>query len=64
MPNQPSNDILNPSQLIIPKISEATRDLLVAEEGTLIYNLDTNKLNVCDVDRTAGAGSWAPITST
>jgi hypothetical protein len=56
-------DVMNPQALIIPKITEAVRDTLVAEEGTLIYNLDTNKLNVCDVDRTAGATSWAPVTS-
>jgi hypothetical protein len=57
------NTILEPKVLVIPKITEAVRDTLVAEEGTLIYNLDTNKLNVCDVDRSAGAGSWAPVTS-
>ena len=56
-------DISNPIALIIPKITEAVRDVLVAEEGTLIYNLDTNKLNVCDVDRTAGATSWSIVTS-
>jgi len=60
----PTNEILNPNVIVIPKISEATRDLLKAEEGTLIYNLDTNKLNICDVDRTVGATSWGLVTST
>ena len=64
MPNQPSNDVLNPLSLIIPKITEAERDLLKAEEGTIIYNLDTNLLNFCDVDRAVGATSWAVVTST
>ena len=49
--------------LVIPKITQAVRDTLVAEEGTIIYNLDSNKLNVCDVDRTANATSWSIITS-
>jgi len=62
--SNPTNEILEPNVLVIPKITEAIRDTLVAEEGTLIYNLDTNKLNVCDADRTAGAASWAPVTST
>ncbi len=61
--SSPSDELLNPKSLVIPKISEATRDLLVAEEGTLIYNLDSNKLNICDTSRTAGSGSWAVVTS-
>ena len=61
--SNPTNEQLNPVSIVIPKITETKRDLLVAEEGTLIYNLDTNKLNVCDVDHTAGATSWSVITS-
>ena len=64
MPSDSNNDILYPKQLIIPKITEAARDLLKAEEGTLIYNLDTNTLNICDVDRTVGATSWGLVTTT
>ena len=60
----PTNEILNPNVLVIPKITEAVRDTLKAEEGTLIYNLDTNALNICDVDRTVGATSWGLVTST
>ena len=59
----PNDELLNPKSLVIPKITEAVRDLLVAEEGTLIYNLDSNKLNICDVSRVAGASSWAVVTS-
>ena len=61
--SNPTDELLNPKNLVIPKITEAKRDLLVAEEGTLIYNLDSNKLNICDVSRTAGSGSWAIVTS-
>ena len=61
--SNPTNEHLTPRTLVIPKMTEAVRDTLVAEEGTLIYNLDTNKLNFCDIDRTVGAGSWATVTS-
>jgi len=60
----PTNEILNPEVLVIPKITEAIRDTLKAEEGTLIYNLDTNTLNICDVDKTVGATSWGLVTTT
>jgi len=64
MPDQPNNDILIPRVIIIPKMSEADRDLLKAEEGTLIYNTDTNTLNICDVDRVVNATSWGLVTTT
>lgn len=64
MPDQPSNDILNNlKSIVLPKMTTAVRDALVAELGTIIYNTTTNKINFCDVDRTAGAGSWAAVTS-
>ncbi len=59
----PTDELLNPKSLVIPKMTETIRDLLVAEEGTLIYNVTTNKLNICDVSRTAGSSSWAVVTS-
>lgn len=48
--------------LVIPKITEAVRDTLVAEVGTIIYNTTSNKLNFCKT-AAAGAGSWEAITS-
>ena len=60
----PTNEILNPNVLVIQKITEAIRDTLKAEEGTLIYNLDTNTLNICDIDKTVGATSWGLVTTT
>jgi len=59
-----SGEILTPKFLVIPKYSTTERDLLVAEEGTIIYNITTNTLNVCDVERTAGATSWGVVTLT
>ena len=63
MPSDTNNDLLYPKSLVIPKITEAIRDTLKAEEGTLIYNLDTNTLNICDVDKTVGATSWGLVTT-
>lgn len=48
--------------LVIPKYTEAVRDTLVAEVGTIIYNTTSNKLNFCKT-AAAGAGSWEAITS-
>jgi len=57
-----SGEILKPSVIVVPKVAEATRDLMVAEIGTLIYNTDTDKLNFC-VTAAAGAGNWEAVTS-
>lgn len=57
-----TNDILNPVALILPKVTSAVRDTLVAEVGTVIYNTTTNKLNFCKT-KAAGAGSWEAVTS-
>lgn len=56
------SDVLNPLALIIPKVSEAVRDTMVAEIGTIIYNTDTDKLNFCKT-AAAGAGNWEAVTS-
>ena len=57
-----TNDVLNPVALILPKMTTAVRDTLVAEVGTVIYNTTTNKLNFCKT-KAAGAGSWEAVTS-
>lgn len=56
------NDILTPSALIVPVVTEAIRDTLVADVGTLILNSDTSKLNFCKT-KAAAAGSWEAVTS-
>jgi hypothetical protein len=48
--------------LIVPSVSEAVRDTMVADIGTIIYNTTTNKLNVCKA-KVAHATSWEAITS-
>lgn len=56
------SDVLNPTALIVPKVSETVRDTLVAEVGTIIYNTTSNKLNFCKT-KAAAAGSWEAVTS-
>lgn len=55
-------DVLNPVALILPKVTTAVRDTLVAEVGTVVYNTTTNKLNFCKT-KAAGSGSWEAVTS-
>jgi len=55
-------DILRPKALVLPKMTTAVRDSLVAEVGTIIYNTTTNKINFC-ITAAAGAGSWEAVTS-
>ena len=56
------DDLLYPKALILPQVTTAVRDTMVADVGTLIYNTTTNKLNYCKT-KAAGAGSWEAITS-
>lgn len=54
--------VMRPGALIIPTMSTAVRDTLVAEVGTIIFNTTTSKLNFCKT-KAAGAGSWEAVTS-
>jgi hypothetical protein len=54
--------ILRPKVLILPSVSTAVRDTLVADKGTIIYNSTTNKINFCK-NKAAGAGNWEAVTS-
>ena len=56
-----TNEILNPLSLVIPNVSEAVRDTMAGQLGMLIYNTDTNLLDVC-VSTTIAAASWKEIT--
>ena len=57
-----ADETLNPKFLVLPKYTEAVRDTLVAEVGTIIYNLDDDEINICKT-AAAGAASWIEITS-
>ena len=62
MPNQPSNDILNPRVLIVPNYTTTERDLLPAAVGTIIFDSTQNKLCFKN-DAAAASDSWELITS-
>jgi hypothetical protein len=49
-------------QLVIPSVTTAVRDTMVADVGTIIWNTTTSKLNVCKT-KAAAAGSWEAVTS-
>lgn len=56
-------DILNNLKtLVIPIVTTAVRNTLVADVGTLIYDSTQNKLCIC-ISKAAGATSWELITS-
>jgi len=53
---------LNPSALIVPKMTTAVRNTLIAEKGTIIYDTTQDKLCFCTASA-AAATSWELITS-
>jgi len=58
-----SPDILDQLKtLVLPQVTTAVRDTLVAEVGTLIYDSTQNKLCFCKA-KTAAAASWELVTS-
>ena len=58
----PTNEFLNPNSLVLPKMTTAVRDTLVAEVAKNIYNTTTNKINICKT-AAAGSSSWEAVTS-
>jgi hypothetical protein len=48
--------------LVLPKLTTAVIDTLVAEVGTLVYDTTKNKLSFC-IAKAAGAGNWEDVTS-
>ena len=57
-----TTELRNLKQLVVPIYTTAVRDTLVADVGTVIYNITTNKLNICKAIA-AAAGSWEAVTS-
>lgn len=54
-----TEEILHPKALVLPKMTTAVRDTLVAEVGTIIYDTTTGSLSVCNA---AAAGSWTDFS--
>ena len=57
-----TEEILNPKALILPIVSTAIKNTLVADIGTLVFDSDLSKVSICKT-KTAGASSWEAITS-
>jgi hypothetical protein len=57
-----AGEILNPIVLVVPKMTTAVRNTLVAEPGTIIYDTTQSKLCFCKA-AVAAAASWELITS-
>ena len=62
MPNQPSNDILNPLSLVLPHFTTAQRRALAADIGTLVYDTDLSKI-AFSKSKTVATASWELVTS-
>ena len=58
----PSQDELYPQSLVLPQFTDAERNALIADVGTIIYNTTDNKLDFC-IAKAAAASSWSRITS-
>ena len=55
-------ELRNLKQLTLPIYTEAVRDTLLADVGTVIFNSTTSKINFCKA-RAVGAGNWEAVTS-
>jgi len=55
-------DILNPQALIIPIVTTAVKNTMIAEVGTIVFDSDLGKLSICKA-KAAAAASWEAITS-
>lgn len=60
--SNPSQDELYPLSLVLPHVTTAVRDTLLADVGTIIWNTTSSKINVCKA-KTAAAASWEAVTS-
>ena len=58
----PSQDELYPLSLVLPHYTDTTRNLLVADIGTVIWNTSDGAMNIC-IAKAAAATSWTKVTS-
>ena len=58
----PSQDELYPASLVLPHYTDSERNLLLADVGTLIWNISDNAINVCKA-KVAAAASWDKVTA-
>jgi len=58
----PTNEILNPLSLVVPKMTTAVRNTLASEVGAVIYDTTLNKLCFKN-DAAVSSDSWEVVTS-
>ena len=58
----PVQEELFPKSLVLPHYTDAERNALIADVGTIIYNSTDDKLDFCKA-KAAGATNWERITS-
>lgn len=54
--------ILEPSALVLPKLTTAVINTLLGPVGSIVYDSTKNKISFC-INVAAGAGSWEDVTS-
>ena len=60
--SNPSQDELYPLSLVLPHYTDTTRNALIADVGTLIWNTSDSAINVCKT-KAAAATSWDKVTA-
>ena len=58
----PSQEELYPKSLVLPHYTDAERNALLADVGTVIWNTSDNAINVCKA-KVAAASSWDKLTA-
>lgn len=60
--SNPSQDELYPKHLVLPHYTDAQRNALLADVGTLIYNSTDDEIDFCTT-KAAGAANWHRLSS-
>jgi hypothetical protein len=59
---QGQGEVVRPTAIIIPSVTTAIRNTMIAEPGTIIFDSTQSKLCFCKA-AVAAAASWEKITS-
>jgi len=54
------DEIINPKVIVIPRVTKAVRDTLKPEVGTLYFNTDSTRVNICRVS-SVGSTAWTVV---
>ena len=62
--SNPTNEHLKPRSITLPVLTTTQKELLLVEQGTIVYDTTLNKLSFCITARTTGGAAWEDVTST